>query len=641
MLNKYGFVRVGAVTPNMKVADTTYNTDEIIKSIKESNKENIQILVFPELCITGYTCADLFAQTILLDNAKKSLERIVYETKDLNIISIVGMPLKLDNNLFNVAVVIQSGNILGIVPKTCIPNYEEFYEKRWFDSSLKMISKEINLFGNNIPIGTDLIFRDINNEYITFGIEICEDMWVPTPPSVNLALNGANLIFNLSASNEVVGKYEYRKNLINSISSSSILGYIYCSAGINESSTDLVFGGDIQISENGTTLEESKRFNFNTELVYSDIDVEKLAMIRIKRRTYMEMSKELNHRNIYFNLNDIEVEPKRTFSRTPFVPSNENVREERCKEIFNIQSSALAKRLLHTGVKNCVIGISGGLDSTLAFLVTVKAFEKIGLDKSGIIGITMPGFGTTKRTYNNSIKLINEYGATLKEIDIKDACKQHFLDIGHDSNVHDITYENTQARERTQILMDVANKVNGLVIGTGDLSELALGWCTYNGDHMSMYAVNVSIPKTLVKYLVKWVADTDSKDKKDVIYDILDTKISPELLPPDENDNIKQVTEDNVGPYELHDFFIYYFLRFGFSPSKIFYLASNSFKDIYDLEIIKKWLKVFIKRFFSQQFKRSCLPDGPKVGSISVSPRGDLRMPSDAMASDWLNDIKE
>lgn len=641
MLNKYGFVRVGAVTPNMKVADTTYNTDEIIKSIRDANKENIQILVFPELCITGYTCADLFAQTILLDNAKKSLERIVYETKDLNIISIVGIPLKLDNNLFNVAVVIQSGNILGIVPKTCIPNYEEFYEKRWFDSSLKMISKEVNLFGINIPIGTDLIFKDINNEYITFGIEICEDMWVPTPPSVNLALNGANLIFNLSASNEVVGKYEYRKNLINSISSSSILGYIYCSAGINESTTDLVFGGDIQISENGTTLEESKRFNFNTELVYSDIDVEKLAMIRIKRRTYMEMSKELNHRSIYFNLNDIEVEPRRTFSRTPFVPSNESVREERCKEIFNIQSSALAKRLLHTGVKKCVIGISGGLDSTLAFLVTVKAFEKIGLDKSGIIGITMPGFGTTKRTYNNSIKLIKEYGATLKEIDIIDACNQHFLDIEHDESIHDITYENTQARERTQILMDVANKVNGLVIGTGDLSELALGWCTYNGDHMSMYAVNVSIPKTLVKYLVKWVADTDSKDKKDVIYDILDTKISPELLPPDENDNIKQVTEDNVGPYELHDFFIYYFLRFGFSPSKIFYLANNSFKDIYDLEIIKKWLKVFIKRFFSQQFKRSCLPDGPKVGSISVSPRGDLRMPSDAMASDWLNDIKE
>jgi NAD+ synthase (glutamine-hydrolysing) len=491
-----------------------------------------------------------------------------------------------------------------------------------------------------VPIGTDLLFQDKKNKDICFGIEICEDLWTLFPPSNNYAMAGATIILNLSASNEIIGKHEYRRNLVSNQSSKCIASYVYTSCGINESATDVVFSGHSIICENGNILEESNRFTFDDELIYSDIDIDKLMMLRYKNISYMGITNDKKYRIIKFTLVDQNTTLKRIYERFPFVPKDDNKRDIRCSEIFNIQSSALAKRLKHTGIKKCIIGISGGLDSTLAFLVTIKAFDKLGLDKKGIIGITMPGFGTTNKTYNNSLSLIKKFGATLKEIDIKDACLQHFKDIGHDPKSYDITYENTQARERTQILMDIANKEGGLVIGTGDLSELALGWCTYNGDHMSMYAVNSSIPKTLVKYLVKWVADNEVNEKdKDVLYNILDTIISPELLPPDDKGNIKQSTEDTVGPYELHDFFLYHFLRFGMKPSKLLFIANITFKSIYSKEEIKKRLTFFIKRFFTQQFKRSCMPDGPKVGTVSLSPRGDLRMPSDAVYNTWLNDL--
>jgi NAD+ synthase (glutamine-hydrolysing) len=641
MLNKYGFIRVGAAIPEMKVADTSFNTSKIIEMIKDASEKGIQILVFPELSITGYTCADLFHQNILLESAKECLKDIIKQTQHLDIISIVGMPLAFDNQLYNTAIVINKGHILGIVPKTYIPNYSEFYEKRWFASSLTLINKEITLFDEVMPIGTDIMFQDEKNKDICFGIEVCEDLWTLYPPSTNHAINGATILFNLSASNELIGKYEYRTNLVNNQASKCIAAYVYTSCGINESTTDVVFSGHAMISENGNMLEESKRFNFDSELIYNDIDIEKLITLRYKDISYMGVIPDSKYRIIKFNIKDIETDLKRTYDRHPFVPKDDKKRDMRCSEIFNIQCSALAKRLKHTGIKKCVIGISGGLDSTLAFLVTVKAFDKLGLDRKGIIGITMPGFGTTNKTYNNSVKLINNFGTTFKEISIKDACLQHFKDINQDPNNHDITYENVQARERTQILMDVANKEGGLVIGTGDLSELALGWCTYNGDHMSMYAVNVSIPKTLVKYLVKWVADNEQSNDKDVLYDIFNTTISPELLPPDEYDNIKQNTEDTVGPYELHDFFLYHFLRFGTKPKKILYLACQTFDGVYKKDIIKKWLINFIKKFFTQQFKRSCMPDGPKVGTVSLSPRGDLRMPSDAVYNTWLKDLED
>lgn len=642
MLNKLGFVRVGSAIPEIKVADPIFNSKIIIDMIKEASEKKIGIISFPELSITGYTCADLFHHKPLLDDTKKGLEGIIEATKNLDIISIVGMPLSLDNQLFNTAVVINKGHILGIVPKTYIPNYGEFYEKRWFASSLTAISKEVTILNQTVPFGTDILFRDNSNNDICFGIEICEDLWTMFPPSTNHALNGATILFNLSASNEVIGKYEYRRNLVKSQSGKCIASYIYTSCGINESSTDLVFSGHAMISENGTILEESKRFSFDNELIYTDIDVEKLMMLRYQDMSYMGIINDNKYRVVNFDLKDTFDELMRKYERFPFVPSNDSKRDERCDEIFNIQSSGLAKRLKHTNIKKCIIGISGGLDSTLAFLVTVKAFEKLGLDKKGIIGITMPGFGTTNKTYTNSCELVKKFGGTLKEIDIKDACLQHFKDINQDPTNYDITYENAQARERTQILMDVANKEGGLVIGTGDLSELALGWCTYNGDHMSMYAVNASIPKTLVKYLVKWVADNEVRGKaKEVLYDIVGTVISPELLPPDEHGNIKQCTENMVGPYELHDFYLYQIFRFGISPDKLLLIANNTFEGIYTEEEIKKWLIVFIKRFFTQQFKRSCMPDGPKVGTISLSPRGDLRMPSDASYQSWINKIEE
>ncbi len=639
-MKKYGFVRVGASIPKIKVADPIFNTKEIKKQIDLAISKGVDILTFPELSITGYTCADLFTQDTLINNSYNSLKELLKYSKGKKIVFIVGMPIKCNNSLFNAAIVINNGNILGIVPKTYIPNYNEFYEKRWFRSSKELLSNEINIFGKNIPIGVNILFEDIKNSDIKFGIEICEDLWSVFSPSNNHAINGATIIFNLSASNEIISKYEYRKNLVKIQSSKIISSYVYASSGVNESSTDILFSGSSMIYENGKLLNENERFNFNSNLITADVDVKKIMNDRIKDTSFMNNEKQYNYRTVYFELSNRKQKLQRVYNKTPFVPSNEYKRNERCNEILNIQSSALAKRLDHTKINKCVIGISGGLDSTLAFLVIIKAYEKLNIDNKNIIAVTMPGFGTTNRTYNNAVSLVKKCGATLKEVDIKKACTIHYEDINHDINNHDITYENCQARERTQILMDIANKEKALVIGTGDLSELALGWCTYNGDHMSMYAVNSSIPKTLVKYLVKYVAD-NNKQIKNILYDILDTPISPELLPPDEKDKIVQVTEDNVGPYILHDFFLYHFLRNGFSPSKIFELSKLTFKDDFTKDEILKWLHIFIKRFFTQQFKRSCMPDGVKVGSISLSPRGDLRMPSDASYNIWKEDLNE
>ena len=637
-MNEYGYVKVGASTLELKVSDTIYNVQMIKKQIDEAVNKNIQIISFPELSITGYTCGDLFNQDILIDKAYEGLKDLVDYSKDKMIVIIVGSPIKCENKLYNCAVVINNGKILGIVPKTYIPNYNEFYEMRWFKSSNDLKIKEINLFNEIVPIGVDLIFTSKLDDELKFGVEICEDVWSLYPKSNDYASKGASIIFNLSASNETIGKYDFRKELIKMQSIKTISGYVYSSSGINESSTDLLFSGSSLIYENGKLLSENNRFDFNSNLIYSDIDIKRLVNDRRKNTSFISNT-DKEYRNIYFTTSKNNL-ISRKYSKYPFVPSNEDKREERCKEIINIQSSALAKRLKHTNIKKCVIGVSGGLDSTLAFLVIKKAFEKLKIDNKNIIAVTMPGFGTTNRTYENALDLIKINNATLKEIDIKKACLVHYSDIDQDINNHDITYENAQARERTKILMDIANKENAFVIGTGDLSELALGWCTYNGDHMSMYSVNSSIPKTLVKYLVKYIADTDKKNKK-VLYDILSTPISPELLPADEKGNIKQITEDKIGPYILHDFYLYHFFRYGASPKKIYMLAVNTFENEYSKEEILKWLKVFIKRFFTQQFKRSCMPDGVKVGSISLSPRGDLRMPSDASYNIWIKELEE
>lgn len=637
MNKKFGYVRVAASVPELKVANVEFNTKEVIKEIKALDKEGVQIVTFPELCLTGYTCADLFSQDILITKSKEAIKEVIDSTKLLDIISIIGAPIVCDNQLFNCGVVINKGKILGIVPKTYIPNYGEFYEKRWFSTSNTLTSKTINLFGKEVPIGIDLVFRDINDSKFTFGIEICEDLWSPKAPSVEAALNGATMIFNLSASNEVIGKAQYRRNLINMQSAKNVCAYIYSSSGVNESSTDLVFSGYAGISENGSMLVENERFNFKTNHIISDVDIQRLMNNRIKDISFMGIGAINSYRVIDIDLKDNNNDLKRMYDAYPFVPSNEDKRAERCSEIINIQACGLAKRIKHTGMKKCVIGISGGLDSTLAFLVIIEAYRKLGISFDNLIGVTMPGFGTTGRTYNNALTLMKNYGVTMREVSIKEASLQHFKDIGLEETDRSVTYENTQARERTQILMDIANKEGGLVIGTGDLSELALGWCTYNGDHMSMYAINTSIPKTLVRYLVKYFADIEPNEEcKKTILDILDTPISPELLPPSKDGKIEQQTESVVGPYILHDFFLYHFMRYGASPDKIKYIASKTFDGMYDEETIDKWLKFFIKRFFNQQFKRSCLPDGPKVGTISVSPRGDLRMPSDADSSIWL-----
>ncbi len=638
-MKEYGFIRVGAAVPELSVANPKFNVERIIEMIEEATKKEIGILVFPELSITGYTCADLFMQDRLLNEALNGLQKIKKATSKVSLITMVGVPLKIGNQLYNCAVVLQKGQILGVIPKTYIPNYNEFYEKRWFASSADLLETEIDLLGEVVPIGTDLLFQDQELKEAILGVEICEDLWSIVPPSVDLALHGATVLFNLSSSNEIIGKYEYRKDLVKNHSAKLISGYVYTSSGINESTTDVVFSGEAMIAENGSILAENERFQFESNLCFQDIDVLKLHNTRIKDISYMGIKPRKQVRRIMIQIPDTKT-LERKISKNPFVPSNLEHRNVRCSEIFRIQAAGLARRLRHIGTKKTVIGISGGLDSTLAFLVITEAYRMLGISYDNIIAVTMPGFGTTSRTLNNSIALMKQYGVTLREIPIVDASLLHMRDIGHDTEVHDVTYENVQARERTQILMDIANREGGIVVGTGDLSELALGWCTYNGDHMSMYAVNTSIPKTLVQYLVRYVADT-KEEVKQVLYDILETPISPELLPPTKDGKIKQKTEDKIGPYELHDFFLYHFFRYGAEPKKILFLANQVFKGEYSFDIIQKWLIVFLKRFFSQQFKRSCLPDGPKVGTVSLSPRGDLRMPSDADVEVWIQELQD
>lgn len=631
------FIKVAAACPVTRVGDTDFNKKEILSCIKEANMVNTKVIVFPELCISSYTCGDLFLNNTLLTNSLNAVEYILKETKNIDMLITIGAPLIYHDALYNCGYVLYKGKILGIVPKSYIPNYSEFYEKRWFTEGLNITSKTVDFsFQKNVPFGVNLLFSCDN---FTFGVEICEDLWVTIPPSSYLALMGANIIGNLSASNELVSKADYRRALIKNQSARSICGYIYSSAGVYESSTDLLFSGHLLITENGTTLCENERFQRKNEVIYSIIDLFRLKSERLKNLSFRDSSKVLYKEPeiINFSLDDTTIlNFDRYIDKHPFVPSNKALRNERCKEIFNIQSSALAKRFEHTKSQKAVVGISGGLDSTLALLVIVKTFKLLNLPMKNIITITMPGFGTTDRTYNNAVTLCKELGCDFREINIVKAALQHFEDIGHDAKIHDVTYENVQARERTQILMDVANKEGGLLIGTGDLSELALGWCTYNGDHMSMYSVNPSIPKTLVRYLVKYVAENESTPiASKTLLDILDTPVSPELLPKDAEGNIAQKTEDIVGPYELHDFFLYHFIKHGSTKDRLFFLAKEAFKDDYSEEEIKKWLHKFVWRFFTQQFKRSALPDGPKVGSISLSPRGDWRMPSDA--APWKN----
>ena len=637
----YGFVKVAAAVPLVQVADCFYNIEKIEGLMRQASEKGVQIIAFPELSVTGYTCLDLFAQQTLLDGAEAALLQLVSNTADLDILTIVGVPLRTENRLINAAVVFQKGAIRGVVPKTYLPNYKEFQEQRWFTSVTELRESTISIGKEEYPMGSHLLFR---SGRLTAGIEICEDLWVPVPPSSLLAMEGANIIFNLSASNELIGKHAYLRSLICQQSARCMAGYVYASSGFGESSTDLVFAGNGIIAENGNLLTESPRFTMEEQLVISEIDIETLQNDRQVNTSFMYGTSGLPKEKA--QVVDFQVRIPDGFSLTrpvdphPFTPSGEALKE-RCEEIFHIQVAGLAKRLVHAHAQTAVVGISGGLDSTLALLVTVMTFDALKMPRGQIIGITMPGFGTTDRTYTNACDLIRSLGVTLKEIPIKEACLQHFRDIDHDPSVHDVTYENSQARERTQLLMDVANQKNGLVIGTGDLSELALGWATYNGDHMSMYGVNGSIPKTLVKYLVEWVANHKVDDASRLtLLDIVDTPISPELIPADENGNIKQKTEDLVGPYELHDFFLYHFLRFGSHPSKIYFLAQKAFAGIYDNATVKKWLYTFFRRFFQQQFKRSCLPDGPKVGSVSLSPRGDWRMPSDAVSRLWLEEIE-
>lgn len=633
---KYGFVKVAGATPKIRVADCEFNANQIIAKINEAEKNGASLVVFPELCVTGYTCSDLFLQSALLNAAKDAVKKIVFETAELDIISIVGTPIALRQSLFNCAVVIYKGKILGIVPKINIPNYSEFYEARHFTSGKDFDEGlfEFNGF-DNVYFGSNLIFACRQMPDFSFAVEICEDLWTPESPSVELALSGANIICNLSCSDDVIGKAQYRRNLVKMQSGKLICGYIYSDSGFGESTTDMVFSGQNIISENASILAESKRFT--TGIIYADVDVAKLSSERRRTNTFPHKKDNFV---IEFDMNLKRTRLSRTFPQMPFVPADKTDLANRCEEIITMQATGLATRLAHTGIKNVVLGLSGGLDSTLALIVCVHAFDMLFLDRKNIHTVTMPCFGTTKRTKSNAQLLAEAYGVSFEDIDITLAVRQHFSDINHNESITDITYENSQARERTQILMDLSNKYSGLVIGTGDLSELALGWATYNGDHMSMYAVNVSIPKTLVRYLTAYEAEKSEGILKNVLLDVLDTPVSPELLPPDNNGEIAQKTEDVVGPYELHDFFLYYLVRFGFSPSKIYYLAKQSFEGKYDNPTIKKWLTVFIKRFFSQQFKRSCLPDGPKVGSVTLSPRGDWRMPSDASVNLWLKDLE-
>lgn len=628
---KDGFIKVAAATPKVKVADPEYNTKEIIKIIRQAGDEEASLLVFSELAVSGYTCGDLFLQDPLLEESLKGLMEIKKETKGMDMVVTVGCPLVVEHKLYNCGVFLFDGRILGVVPKIHLPNYGEFYEARHFAKGKREV-KDILLDGEYVPFGANILLECTNIPELTIAMEICEDLWVPLPPSTHHALAGATVICNPSASVETTTKEVYRSALVSNQSARLLSGYVYANAGEGESTTDVVYSGHHLICENGTVLAEAKRFV--NDIIYADMDVKRLVAERRKMTTFFEEDSE-EYRSVPFILPVKVNQITRKFPKNPFVPSSREEREKRCDEILSIQSMGLKKRLEHTNCTHAVVGISGGLDSTLAVLVTVRAFDMLDIPRENIICVTMPCFGTTDRTYQNAVSLIHELGATLKEANIEKAVRQHFKDIEHEEDVHDVTYENSQARERTQILMDIANKYNGMVIGTGDMSELALGWATYNGDHMSMYAVNCSVPKTLVRYLVLYYAETvENKELSDVLMDVLDTPVSPELLPPVDG-VISQKTEDLVGPYELHDFFLYYMLRFGFPKAKLYRMAKLTFAGDYDDETIQKWLDKFYWRFFSQQFKRSCLPDGPKVGSVAVSPRGDLRMPSDASVNIW------
>lgn len=633
---KDGFITVATATPQVAVADCEANAQAILACINEMAAAHAKVMVLPELCITGYTCSDLFWQTKLLDEAEAALSVIAEGSRQVDALIAVGMPLRVAGKLLNVAAILCRGKVLGFVPKVNLPAYNEFYETRHFTSGSADMGT-VQFGGEEIPVGTNLLFSCENVVDLCVAAELCEDLWVPNPPSVQHALAGASVICNLSASNEMVGKGSYRRDLVAGQSARLVCAYLYATAGEGESTTDLVFGGQNLIAENGTVLAEST--TFENEINVATIDVQRLASERRRMSTF-PAAESKEYRDISFALAEEETKLARFFDADPFVPSNADQLSDRCEEILNIQALGLKKRLAHTHAKSAVVGISGGLDSTLALLVTARAFDMLGLPRKGIVAVTMPGFGTTDRTYNNAVAMIKSLGATFKEVPIAKAVMQHFADIDHDASIHDVTYENSQARERTQILMDIANQANGFVIGTGDLSELALGWATYNGDHMSMYAVNASVPKTLVRHLVRHYADTSADEVlAGVLYDVLDTPVSPELLPP-EDGAISQKTEDLVGPYELHDFFLYQMLRMCFPPAKIYRVAKEAFAGRYSNETILKWLRTFYWRFFSQQFKRSCLPDGPKVGSVAVSPRGDLRMPSDACVSAWIKEVE-
>ena len=632
---RQGFVKVAAATPDIRVADVAYNTERICALIEETVEKGAKIVVFPELCITGYTCGDLFTQDILLAGARDALHQIAEFTEGRDALIFVGVPLMVDGELYNVAAALNRGEILGLTTKSFLPNYGEFYEMRQFCEGPDE-AREILFDGRVVPFGPRLLFQSTVMDSLIVSAEICEDVWSPVPPSIEAAREGATIIVNCSASDETVGKAAYRKNLIEGQSARLISGYIYANAGEGESTTDLVFGGHNIIAENGVVLKSGRRFE--NGVIYSEIDVKRIVSERRKNTTF-KMSGERTLPRVPFYIEEEETFLTRTFPSRPFVPSADKERARRCEEILAIQAMGLKKRLAHARCKSAVVGISGGLDSTLALLVTARAFDALDMDRKGITAVTMPCFGTTDRTYQNACKMSRKLGASLREVPIAEAVKQHFEDIGHDPADHSVTYENAQARERTQVLMDIANQTGGLVIGTGDMSELALGWATYNGDHMSMYGVNASVPKTLVRHLVQYYADTCRDDElRDVLYDVLDTPVSPELLPPKDGE-IVQKTEDLVGPYELHDFFLYYMMRFGYEPSKIYRIAKLSFAGEYDSITILKWLETFYRRFFSQQFKRSCLPDGPKVGTVALSPRGDWRMPSDACAAVWLEDL--
>ena len=646
----HGFVKVAAAIPSVKVADCRYNVEQIESLVIQAEGKGIEIICLPELSITAYSCGDLFGQQLLLDEAEMALIHLMNTTRSLNIISIAGLPVPYRGALLNCAAVVQRGKILGLVPKTFLPNYKEFYEKRWFQSGADVPEGTVLICGQQVKVSTNLLF---STPSCTFGVELCEDLWAPVPPSSALTLQGADIIFNLSADSDAVGKYNYLQGLLAQQSARTICGYVYSACGFGESTQDVVFSGKALIYENGTLLAEAKRHQFTPQMLETEIDVERLRSERRMNTTFAACARQISGQGARgkeqekCSMVDTERGPARPFSLTraidphPFVPSGARL-DERCQEIFDIQTEGLAKRIQHTGAETVVVGISGGLDSTLALLVCVGAFDRLNMNRRGIVGITMPGFGTTDRTYTNAVNLMKLLGITIREIGIKEACLQHFADLGHDIDKHDVTYENGQARERTQILMDAANQMNGFVVGTGDLSELALGWATYNGDHMSMYGVNASVPKTLVKHLVNWVAErTKDESTRQTLLDIVDTPISPELIPADEQGNITQKTEDLVGPYELHDFFLYHLLRWGFRPAKIYLLARQAFGQAYNDATIRKWLRIFCHRFFAQQYKRSCLPDGPKVGSCSLSPRGDWRMPSDASSNLWLKECDE